>query len=174
MENWHLDNCWQLQQFNHGLKVGQDYIILLLLNDKMKCLNLFMVFPKMLGCIGEAEMGRQINAATTLSLFCSLIFCILVIRLEVGCSCCSCCRGALHHNLLLTARNSTVLISQCGGVLVPGPHRVFGVGLSFNCIVKLINWYISIVFILIGLLIIRTFAMYRCLWKKIFGSALEP
>ena len=27
MENWHLDNCWQLQQFNHGLKVGQDNII---------------------------------------------------------------------------------------------------------------------------------------------------
>ena len=89
---------------------------------------------------------------STLSLFCSLIFCILVIRLEVGCSCCSCCRGALHHNLLLTTRNSTLLISQCGGVLVPGPHWVFGVGLSFNCIVKLINWYISIVFILIGLL----------------------
>ena len=103
----------------------------------------------MLGCIGEAEMERQINAATTLNLFCSLILCILVIRLEVGCSCCS---GALHHNLLLTARNSTLLISQCGGVLVPGPHWVFGVGLSFNCIVKLINWYISIVFILIGLL----------------------
>ena len=111
-------------------------------------------FPKMLGCIGEAEIGRQINAATTLSLFlfCSLIFCILVIRLEVGCSCCSCCSGALHHNLLLTARNSTLLISQCGGVLVQCPHWVFGVGLSFNCIVKLINWYISIVFILIGLL----------------------
>ena len=57
MENWHLDNCWQLQQFNHGLKVGQDYIISLLLNDEMKikCLCLFVVFQKKLGCIGEAE-----------------------------------------------------------------------------------------------------------------------
>ena len=178
MENWHLDNCWQLQQFNHGLKVGQDYIIYYIIiavewqNENE--VFMYVVFPKMLGCIGEAEIGRQINAATTLSLFYILIFCILVIRLEVGCSCCSCCRGALHHNLLLTTRNSTLLISQCGGVLVPGPHWVFGVGLSFNCIVKLINWYISIVFILIGLLIIRTFAVYRCLWKKIFGSALEP
>ena len=129
----------------------------------------------MLGCIGKAEIGRQINAATTLSLFCSIIFCILVIRLEVGCSCCSCCSGALHHNLLLTARNSTLLISQCGGVLVQCPHWVFGVGLSFNCIVKLINWYISIVFILIGLRNKNTYLQYTDVCdKKIFGSTLEP